>query len=165
MAESTKPNINNKKGLIAGIIGAVAVILIIVICVLTFNKPGIVGKYSLTAFIDEDGKESTEMIDFLKAFGGSYSIEFKKDKTGVLEMKAGDESQTIEFTYTDKKLTIEKDGVKEESDYTYKDNTVTVSIENQGMKFTREEEKKQFKKPAAKAGFLFPFIFDCSKEN
>jgi very-short-patch-repair endonuclease len=57
-------------------------------------------------------------------------------------MKAGDESQTIEFTYTDKKLTIEKDGVKEESDYTYKDNTVTVSIENQGMKFTREEEKK-----------------------
>lgn len=139
MAEE-KAATSSKKGLIAGIIAAVAVVIAIIVCVLVFSKPSIVGKYNLTAFI-EDGKESTEMIDFLKAFGGSYTIEFKKDKTGVLEMKAGDESKTIDFKYDDKKIKMEDDGETEETDYEYKDNTVTITVEGQGMKFTREEKK------------------------
>lgn len=140
MAESATPNTTNKKGLITGIIAAVAVIVAIIVCVLVFSKPSVVGKYNLSAFI-EDGKESTEMIDLLKAFGGSYSIEFKKDKTGVLEMKAGDESKTIEFKYDDKKIKMEEDGEVEETDYEYKDGTVKVTVDGKGMKFTREEKK------------------------
>ena len=106
MAEE-KTATTSKKGLIAGIIAAVAVVIAIVVCVIVFSKPGVVGKYNLTAFI-ENGEESTEMVDLLKAFGGSYTIEFKKDKTGVLEMKAGDESKSIDFKYDDKKITMEE---------------------------------------------------------
>lgn len=130
----------SKKGLIAGIAAAVAAVVIIIVCVLVFNKPGIVGKYNLTAFI-ENGEEKTEMVDFLKAFGGSYTIEFKSDKTGVLEMKAGDESQTITFKYDDKKIKMEQDGETQETEYTVKDKTVTLTYEGQGMKFEREEKK------------------------
>ncbi len=139
MAEE-KTATTSKKGLIAGIIAAVAVVIAIVVCVIVFSKPGVVGKYNLTAFI-ENGEESTEMVDLLKAFGGSYTIEFKKDKTGVLEMKAGDESKSIDFKYDNKKITMEEDGEKEETNYEYKDNTVTLTVEGQGMKFTREEKK------------------------
>ena len=56
MAESATPNTTNKKGLITGIIAAVAVIVAIIVCVLVFSKPSVVGKYNLSAFI-EDGKE------------------------------------------------------------------------------------------------------------
>lgn len=127
-----------KKGLIAGIIGAIAVIIIIVICVIAFGKPSIVGKYNLTAFI-QDGKETTEMLDFMKALGGSYTIEFKKDKTGVLEMKAGDESQSFNFKYDDKKVDFDEESEMEDAEYEFKDNTVTIkSDDGEGMKFVRE---------------------------
>ena len=138
--EKTATPTKSNKGLIAGICAAVAAVIIIVVCVLVFNKPSIVGKYNLTAFI-ENGEETTEMVDLLKAFGGTYTIEFKNDKTGVLEMKAGDESQSVNFKYTDKKITLEQDGEKEETDYTFKDKTVTVTVNGQGMKFEREEKK------------------------
>ena len=126
-----------KTGLIAGIIAAVVVVIVIV-CVFAFGGGSkVAGKYNITAFI-EDGKESTEMIDLLKAFGGSYTIEFKNDKTGVLEMKAGDENQTMNFKWDDKKIYVDNEGKTEESDYEYKDDTVTVTIEGKGMKFKRE---------------------------
>ena len=80
-------------------------LLAIVVCVIVFSKPGVVGKYNLTAFI-ENGEESTEMVDLLKAFGGSYTIEFKKDKTGLLKMGMGDEKQELEFKYDDKEIKL-----------------------------------------------------------
>lgn len=141
MAEekAATPEQKSKKGLIASIIAAVAVVVVVIVCVLCFGTPKVVGKYNLSAFI-ENGEESTSMVDLLKAFGGSYTVEFKKDKTGVLEMKAGDESQTIEFKWNDKELTAKNDETNEDESipYEYKDDVVTLTWEGQGMKFKRE---------------------------
>lgn len=137
MAAEETASKKSKKGLIAGLICAAVFIVAIVVYLLVFAKPAVVGKYNISAFI-KDGEESTEMVDFLKALGGKYTIEFKKDKTGVLEMSAGDTTETVDFKWNDKKIIVEEDGETDETDYEYKDNTVTVSIEGQGMKFTRE---------------------------
>lgn len=130
----------NKKGLIAGIIAAVAVVVVIIVCIL-MSGPKVVGKYTLSAMI-ENGEEKTELVDLIKQYGGTYTIEFKKDKTGVLEMKMGDEGQTIEFKYDDKELKpvkVEEGENDQAIPYTYKDNTVTITMDDEGMKFTREK--------------------------
>lgn len=135
-APAPSQNKKPKTGIIAGI--AVAVVAIIVILfAFVFNKSGVVGKYNIEAFI-ENGKESTEMIQLLKAFGGNYTIEFKNDKTGAIEMKAGDESQTINFKWDDKKIKMEQDGETAETEYKYENDTVTVTVEGKSMKFKRE---------------------------
>ena len=141
MAEETAATTDKKSnkgliGLIAGIAAAVVAVVVIVIIALN-STPKVVGKYNIVSFI-ENGEESTTMIDFLKAFGGDYVIEFKKDKTGTMEVKGADNSQTVNFKWDDKKIKIEQDGKTEESDYTYKDDTVTLTFEGQGMKFKRE---------------------------
>jgi len=139
MAE--EPAKKSKTGLICGVIAAIIVAIIAIIIIVLNATPKVVGKYKLSAFIN-DGKESTEMVSFVEALGGKYTIEFKKDKTGTLEMTAGEESEVIEFKYDDKKLTAEKDGEKKEMPYEYKDDTVTVTFEGEGMKFSREKDNK-----------------------
>ena len=135
--EETAPKKANK-GLIGAIIAAVVVVIIAIVAVCLNSSSKIVGKYNLTAFI-QDGKEETSMVELLKAFGGSYTIEFKKDKTGVIEMKAQDSSESIEFKWEGKKIKMEEDGETIETDFEYKNDTVTVTIEGQGMKFEREK--------------------------
>ena len=135
--ENTAPK--NNKGLIAGIIAAVAVVIVIICCIL-MSGPKVVGKYTIKAFI-EGGEEKTEMVGLIKKYGGEYTIEFKKDKTGELVMKMGEEGETIKFKYDDKELKpLEvEEGVSDEAiPYTYKDNTVTITMEDEGMKFVRE---------------------------
>ena len=138
MAEEAAEKKNNKGliGIIAGIVAAVVAIAVIVVIAIN-STPKVIGKYNIVSYI-ENGEESTEMIDILKAFGGDYTIEFKSDKTGTMEVKGGDNSQTVNFKWDDKKIKIEQDGKTEESDYTYKDDTVTLTFEGQGMKFKRE---------------------------
>ena len=138
MAEGTSTKKSNK-GLIAGIIAAVVVAAIVIVVVVLNMTPKVVGKFNLQSFI-ENGEEQTQMVDLLKVFGGSYTIEFKKDKTGVLEMKAGDEGQTIEFKWNDKELTAKNTETNEDETipYEYKDDTVVITYDNQGMKFKRE---------------------------
>lgn len=135
--EAAKPN---KKliGIIAGIVAAVAVVVTIIIIALN-SMPKVVGKYTISAFI-ENGEESTEMIDLFKAFGAEYTVEFKKDKTGILKMGMGDEKQELEFKYDDKEIKATKDGQEEIMTYEYKDDTVTLSSgsDSAKMKFKRE---------------------------
>jgi hypothetical protein len=139
---TVKTEKKSNKGLIAGIVAAVVVAVIIVVVALMSNASKIVGKYKLTAFVGEDGTESTEMVSLLAAFGGSYTIEFKSDKTGVMSVTGGSETQSINFTYTDKLVKFEDDGETAETEYTLKDNVVTLKYEGQGMKFERETDKK-----------------------
>lgn len=131
----------SKKGLIAGIVAAVAAVIIIVVCVFVFAKPSVVGKYTLSAFIS-NGKESTEMVDFVKALGGEYTVEFKKDKTGTLKMGMGDESEEINFTYTDKEIKATDEGEEKTMKYEFnsKDKTVTLTVDDESMKFTRKDD-------------------------
>ncbi len=132
MAEDTKPN---KKGLIAGIIAAAAVIIVIA-CIFCFGKNNVVGKYDLSAYI-QNGEESTQAVELLKALGGSYTVEFKNDKTGVIEFKAGEDNKYIEFKWDNGKITIENDDEKEESEYKLDGDSVTITLDGAGMKFTR----------------------------
>ncbi|MBP5675063.1 hypothetical protein J6W91_01895 [Candidatus Saccharibacteria bacterium] len=135
--EAAKPN---KKliGIIAGIVAAVAVVATIIIVALN-STPKVVGKYTISAFI-EDGEENTSMIDLIKAFGAEYTVEFKKDKTGILKMGMGDEKQELEFKYDDKEIKATKDGQEEKMTYEYKDDTVILSSSSDStkMKFKRE---------------------------
>ena len=136
-----------KKGIIAGIIVAFIAIIAFV-CVTVFNSPKVVGKYELAAFI-QNGEEKTEMVDLLKSFGGGYTIEFKNDKTGELLMRAGDKSEAWKFTWNGNNMKFEKDTDDEDDDedmipvettFEYKNNTITMTFEDQGMKFSRIAE-------------------------
>lgn len=165
MAEKKKMN----GGLIAIICAAVvAVIVAVVAIVIVKNNAGgnIVGKYVMTATIDSDGNESTTMVDFLKALGGKYEIEFKEDKTGTLAMDMDtsvlgkftdsegdvegddeldvteesptDQSTPLNFTYDDKKIKATSEGAEVEADYEYKDGVVILTMSGEKMKFVRE---------------------------
>lgn len=138
-----KPNI----GLIAGIVAAIVVIVVAIVVVVLNATPKIIGKYELSATIDKDGKESTEMVSFMKALGGTQTIEFKKDKTGSIDSKAGESTSSIKFTYDDKELKAKNEDSGEEAvySYEYKDDVVTITLkaegeENEKMKFTRVKE-------------------------
>ena len=137
----TKSTKKNNIGLIAGIAAAVVVVIIAIVLVVLNSAPKIVGKYELTASIS-DGQESTEMVAFMKALGGTQTIEFKKDKTGEIKSQAGESSSTQTFTYTDKELKMKVEGSDEEVVYSleYKDDAVTIISDGDGMKFTRIKE-------------------------
>lgn len=152
MAEKKKTN----KGLIIGIIAAVVVAIAAIVTVVVINvtKPNIVGRYVLSATIDSEGKESTTTVDFMKAFGASETIEFKNDKTGVLEIKmdasylsafTSDETDsnvsattTTTFTYDDKTLKGSNDSGEFEASYEFKDGAVILEMSGEKMKFTKE---------------------------
>lgn len=136
-AKETK---KNNKGLIAGIVAAVVVVIVAIVCIVLNAKPGIVGKYEMSATIT-DGVESTEMIAFMKALGGTQTIEFKKDGTGEIVSGAGESSNTQTFTYTAKEVKV-KSEAGEEITYKleYKNDAVILTIENESIKYTRIKE-------------------------
>lgn len=160
MADGKKTN----KGLIAGICAAVVAVITAVVVAIVINvaKPSIVGKYALTATIDPEGNESTTTVDLMKAFGTSYTIEFKDDKTGVLEVIVDtsyfdalvdddDEeeeddgydyedntSTTTVFTYDGKKITGSNSSGEVEAEYEFKDGAVILNMDGEKMKFTKE---------------------------
>lgn len=152
MAEKKKTN----KGLIAAIcaVVVVAIAAVVTVVVINLNKANIVGKYVLSATIDSEGNESTTTVDFMKAFGASETIEFKDDKTGVLEIKmdasylsafssddtdsTASNSTTTTFTYDDKKIKGTNDSGEFEADYELKDGAVILTMSGEKMKFTKE---------------------------
>lgn len=75
-------------GVIAAIVAVVvaAVAAVVAVVVINVTKPNIVGKYSITAVLDSEGNESSDSMKLLKALGADYKIEFKNDKTGVLQV-------------------------------------------------------------------------------
>lgn len=154
MAEKKKMN----KGIIACICIAVVAIIAAVVAVVVINvtKPNIVGKYVLTATIDSEGKESTTTVDFMKAFGAGYKIEFKSDKTGVMEVtmdanylnaftddeddsSAASNTTTTNFTYDDKKIKGVSETGELEAEYEFKDGAVILNMGGEKMKFTKEQ--------------------------
>ena len=151
MAEEKK----KKTGLIVAICAAVVVAIAAVVTVLVINLNkgnAVVGKYNLYATVDSEGNESTSIVDFLKAFGASETIEFKEDKTGLFEIKAnggmfsafteGEDSNnsntSVPFTWDDKKIKSTSDAGNLDTEYTYKDDTVTLTYDGQSLKFKRE---------------------------
>ena len=134
-----------KKGLIIGIF-AIIIAVVALVCALVFSSPKIVGKYELEAFV-QNGEEQTEMANLLKTFGGGYTIELKSDKTGVLIMKGGDLDETMNFKWNGNKITFDdindddedkkEPALPEETDFTYKDDTITITFDGEGMKFKR----------------------------
>lgn len=99
MAEKKKTEM--KKWLIPTICGVLigVVITVIVVVVVNVVKPNIVGKYTFSATIDAEGKETIETAELMKSLGLSYTIEFKNDNTGVLktELEArNDENESSE---------------------------------------------------------------------
>ena len=154
MAEKKK---KMNKGIIACICVAVVAVIaaIVAVIVINVNKPNIVGKYTLTATIDSEGNESTTTVDLMKAFGASETIEFRDDKTGILEVEMGssfmsafssDETDSdatntasTKFTYDDKKLKG-AEGNDFEADYEFKDGAVLVTVGDETMKFTKDQQ-------------------------
>jgi len=152
MAEEKK----KKTGLIAAICAVVVIAIAAVVTVLVINLNkgnAVVGKYNLYATVDSEGNESTSIVDFLKAFGASETIEFKDDKTGLFEVKTeggmfsaftedSDSSSTgnisIPFNWDDKKIKSTVESAPLDTEYTYKDDTVTLTYDGQSLKFKRE---------------------------
>ena len=148
-------------GAIAAIcIGVVAVIAAIVaVIVINVTRPNIVGKYSLYAMIDSEGNESTQSAEFMKSLGATYTIEFKNDKTGILEMGVSSDSlagafvdnenndgstgtsASTEFTYENGKIKGENSLGSFEASYTFKDDTVDLTISGETMRFKRDTKK------------------------
>ena len=140
----------NNKGLIAAICAVVvaAIVAVVAVVVINLNNNGIVGKYNLVATIDSEGNE----IDATAA--GSmmeYTLDLKGDKTGTMSIKVDmsayadyveDPSnlkteKTLDLTYGDKTITIKSDGQEIESNYEYKDGTLTLELSGQKMKFKK----------------------------
>lgn len=157
MAEEKTAKKKMSKGVIAAICAGVVAVIAVVVTVIVINvtRPSIVGKYVLSATIDSEGNESTTTVDFMKAFGATYTIEFKGDKTGVMEVKMDasylsafteDETDskasnttTTTFTYDDKKVKGTDDNGNFESDYEFKDGAVILTVSGETMKFTKQQ--------------------------
>ena len=97
----------------------------------------VVGKYDLYSYI-QDGQENTTMVNLIKGFGMNMTVEFKGDKTGVLETTGGDDASSQKFTYDDKKIKLEADGETKETDYKLDGDYVTITVETETMKFKRQ---------------------------
>jgi len=133
----TKVEKSNKKFPIFPIIGAAILIAVAVVLCVILGGNKVVGKYDLYAYIQND-EENTSMVELLKSFGMKVSVEFKDNKTGVLETVGGDETTTQDFTYDDKKITIKSGSETEETEYKVDGDYVTVTIGDEKMKFKRQ---------------------------
>jgi hypothetical protein len=132
-----------------------AIAAIVAVIVINVTRPNIVGKYVFAATVDSEGKESTTTVDFMKAFGANYTIEFKNDKTGVIQISmnasylnalSDDENDSdatnttsTNFTYDDKKIKGTNESGEFESDYEFKDGAVILTIGDETMKFVKEQ--------------------------
>ena len=152
MAEKKKVNGGVIAAIVVGIVAVVAAVVAVI--VINVTKPNIVGKYVLSATIDSEGNESTTTVDFMKAFGAGYEIEFKSDKTGVMKVtmdasylsaftgeddsSAASNTTTTEFTYDDKKIKGSSETGELEADYEFKDGAIILNMSGEKMKFTKQ---------------------------
>ncbi len=117
----------NKK-LVIGIAIAAVVIIAVLAIVLTKGS-SIVGKYNLESMTM--GGETIKAAQ-LKELGGTATIEFKKDGTGVMNL-FGDKTK---FKYDKKYIIVDK----EKSKYTYKDGKITMSEDGTKIVFTKAKK-------------------------
>jgi hypothetical protein len=90
--------------------------------------------------IDKDGKESAESLAMMKAFGITITLEMKEDGTGYMETYG----QKTEFTWDDKTIKgKDDDGTEQSMNYTYSDGKLTLEQEGEKMVFTKKELVKE----------------------
>jgi len=157
MAETTKETNKNtakdskksKKGLIIGCVVAAVILIAAIIALVVINpfkKVNMVGKYDLTSIVS-DGEDQSSSLDLMKAFGLTYEIEITDDKNGKMNV-LGEE---INFTYDGKQFHFEMptseddegDSVevtKTDSDYTFKDDKITLKYDNSEMVFSKKND-------------------------
>ena len=136
--EAPKSDAKSNKGIIGAIIGGIVlVVAAVVLCIVLNSGNKVVGKYDLYSYI-QDGQENTTMVNLIKGFGMNMTVEFKGDKTGVLETTGGDDASSQKFTYDDKKIKLEADGETKETDYKLDGDYVTITVETETMKFKRQ---------------------------
>lgn len=128
---------SNKKFPVFPIIGAAILIAVAVVLCVVLGGNKVVGKYNLYAYIQND-EENTSMVELLKSFGMNITVDFKDNKTGVLETVGGDETNKQEFTYDDKKITIKNGSNTEETEYKLDGDYVTITVGDEKMKFKRD---------------------------
>jgi flagellar basal body-associated protein FliL len=167
--ENPAPAAAKKKntGLIIGLCGVVVAAIIAVVAIIIIMANGadpVIGKYNIYAYVDKDGKESTQEIALVKAFGANITIEFKKDNTGEIvtdysgssflnseENSEAETKQSQAFNWKDGKITgLQKEGDKdatESGEYKLSDDKKYVIISTEGeeksIKFERIEEEKK----------------------
>lgn len=110
----------NKKGLIIGIVVVVIVAVIAIIgCIaIKSGSKNIVGTYELVSMVNEGEEISEDDIALMKSFGLYVTLELKEDKTGVMSM-FGEE---FELTYDKNNFVIDD----ETCPYTVSDETITL---------------------------------------
>lgn len=140
MADEKSSSAN--KGLIAGVIGVVAVVVVAIFFCINVLGRNIAGTYKLHSYIS-DGKETTELVELMEKAGVTMTLELKSDKTGTMKTTGGTtsegESDNVEykFKYDDNKFTIEEDGQSESIEYKVDGDFITITFEGETMKFKK----------------------------
>ena len=105
---------SKKTGLYVGICAAVVAVIAIVVIVLfatgVIGGKSIVGHYELTGLKQADGTDASSTLALMKAFGMTITADFNADKTGKISTTSGDQTQDVEFTWDDQKLTEKTSG-------------------------------------------------------
>ena len=130
MEEDEKKKMN--KGVIAGICIALVAAIAAVVAVVIINvaKPNVVGRYKMTAILDENGNESSDAMKLFDMLGASYEIEFKDDKTGVFEVKMDSEKMSsVVSSFANALSEAFSDGTSESSETTTTETTTVEATE------------------------------------
>ena len=136
ISDVNEKNTKNNKGLIIGIVIAVAVVLIIAGC-FTFSKgilgsKKIVGYYELCEMTSGEENYSHEDLESLKSLGLNVTLELNEDKTGTLNL-FGEE---MNLTYDNKNMTVDGEAAP------YKVEDGKISMEQDGEKLVFEKTEK-----------------------
>ncbi len=141
--KSTEKKCN--KGLIIGCIAAAVVAIVAAIIVFAvikpFNKVNMIGKYELTG-LTTDGEDQSSSLSLMKAFGISAEVEITDDKNGKMNIYG----EEIDFTYDDKQFHFKVDEddedaeVKKDTNYTYKDEKITMKSNDSEMIFSKKKD-------------------------
>ncbi len=124
----------------------------------------VVGTYEIYSVIGADGKEDTQSIAFIKAMGGTYTVEFRSNGTGEIAIdmsnsplanmgdedgddedgvsSAGSAKESAEFTW-------KEDGTlsaKDEEDDTIKNGTWSLSDDKNYVSISMDGETMKFKR-------------------
>ncbi|MBR3323809.1 hypothetical protein IKG16_02915, partial [Candidatus Saccharibacteria bacterium] len=140
--ESTEKKSCKKGLIIGGIIAAILIVAAIIIfaVIKPFSK-NMVGKYEITGLTSSTGEDQSSYLSLMKAFGMNPEIEIIDGKTGTMSISG----ENIKFTYDGNKFYFEIDEEEEEdseisreSEYTYKDDEITLKSDDNNMIFSRK---------------------------
>lgn len=141
----------SKKGLIIGCIiaGIVLIAAIVTLVIINpFKKANMIGKYELVGLIS-DGKDQTESIPTMKAFGISLEVEITDNTKGKLTIFG----ENIDFTYDKDNIHFDlgsldsdqvevTDGFQKDTPYTFKDEKLVIKSNKSEMTFSKKKDNQ-----------------------